>query len=102
MFANRIALEEPDAAGLLDDAVTAIVTAQTQTPFARDLAIAEKTVKTHMSSILGKLGVQSRTQAALYAGRIGLVPLDQLGAAGAIAARGSPGDQRGSGGALGS
>ena len=69
---------------------------------ARDLAIAEKTVKTHMSSILGKLGVQSRTQAALYAGRIGLVPLDQLGAAGAIAARGSPGDQRGSGGALGS
>lgn len=48
---------------------------------ARDLSIAEKTVKTHVSSILGKLGVQSRTQAALYAGRIGLVPLDQLGAA---------------------
>jgi DNA-binding NarL/FixJ family response regulator len=33
-----------------------------------------------VSSILGKLGVQSRTQAALYAGRIGLVPIDQLGA----------------------
>jgi DNA-binding NarL/FixJ family response regulator len=48
---------------------------------ARDLTIAEKTVKTHVSSILGKLGVQSRTQAALYAGRIGLVPLEQLGAA---------------------
>jgi DNA-binding NarL/FixJ family response regulator len=48
---------------------------------ARDLSIAEKTVKTHVSSILGKLGVQSRTQAALYAGRIGLVPLDQLGTA---------------------
>jgi DNA-binding NarL/FixJ family response regulator len=47
---------------------------------ARDLSIAEKTVKTHVSSILGKLGVQSRTQAALYAGRIGLVPIDQLGA----------------------
>jgi DNA-binding NarL/FixJ family response regulator len=46
----------------------------------RDLGIAEKTVKTHVSSILGKLGVRSRTQAALYAGRIGLVPLDQLGA----------------------
>lgn len=45
------------------------------------LSITEKTVKTHVSSILGKLGVQSRTQAALYAGRIGLVPLDQLGAA---------------------
>jgi DNA-binding NarL/FixJ family response regulator len=48
---------------------------------AGDLSIAEKTVKTHVSSILGKLGVQSRTQAALYAGRIGLLPLEQLGAA---------------------
>jgi DNA-binding NarL/FixJ family response regulator len=48
---------------------------------ARDLGIAEKTVKTHVSSILGKLGVQSRTQAALYAGRLSLVPLEQLGAA---------------------
>jgi NarL family two-component system response regulator LiaR len=48
---------------------------------ARDLGIAEKTVKSHVSSILGKLGVQSRTQAALYAGRLSLVPLDQLGAA---------------------
>jgi NarL family two-component system response regulator LiaR len=47
---------------------------------ARDLDIAEKTVKTHVSSVLGKLGVQSRTQAALYAGRVGLVPLDELGA----------------------
>jgi DNA-binding NarL/FixJ family response regulator len=47
----------------------------------RDLGIAEKTVKTHVSSILGKLGLQSRTQAALYAGRVGLVPLDELGEA---------------------
>jgi DNA-binding NarL/FixJ family response regulator len=46
----------------------------------RDLGIAEKTVKTHVSSILGKLGVQSRTQAALYAGRVGMVPMNQLGA----------------------
>ena len=44
------------------------------------LSITEKTVKTHVSSILGKLGVQSRTQAALYAGRVGIVPMDQLGA----------------------
>ncbi len=46
----------------------------------RDLGVAEKTVKTHVSSILGKLGVQSRTQAALYAGRVGVVPINQLGA----------------------
>jgi DNA-binding NarL/FixJ family response regulator len=40
---------------------------------ARDLNIGEQTVKTHVSSILGKLGVQSRTQAALYAQKAGLV-----------------------------
>ena len=51
---------------------------------AGELRIGEKTVKTHVSSILGKLGVQSRTQAALYAGRVGLVPADQLGSAGTI------------------
>jgi len=45
---------------------------------ARDLQIGEKTVKTHVSNILSKLGVQSRTQAALYAVRQGLVPADQL------------------------
>jgi two-component system, NarL family, response regulator LiaR len=47
---------------------------------ARDLGIAEKTAKTYVSSILAKLGVESRTQAALYAGRVGLVPVNQLGA----------------------
>lgn len=40
------------------------------------LHIGEKTVKTHVSSILGKLGVQSRTQAALHAIRLGLVPAE--------------------------
>jgi DNA-binding NarL/FixJ family response regulator len=40
------------------------------------LTIGEKTVKTHVSNILLKLGVQSRTQAALYAAQIGMVPLD--------------------------
>jgi NarL family two-component system response regulator LiaR len=40
------------------------------------LHIGEPTVKTHVRSILAKLGVQSRTQAALYAMRIGLVSGD--------------------------
>lgn len=40
---------------------------------AQALVIGEKTVKTHVSNILSKLGVNSRTQAALYAARIGLV-----------------------------
>ncbi|MET7426261.1 response regulator transcription factor [Dactylosporangium sp. NPDC005555] len=39
---------------------------------ARTLGLAEKTVKTHVSAILMKLGVQDRTQAALYAVRSGL------------------------------
>jgi DNA-binding NarL/FixJ family response regulator len=39
------------------------------------LFIEETTVKTHVSNILGKLGVQSRTQAALYAARVGLAEL---------------------------
>jgi NarL family two-component system response regulator LiaR len=40
---------------------------------ARELGIAEKTVKTHVSAVLAKLGVTDRTQAALYAVRNGLL-----------------------------
>ncbi|MFB4316293.1 response regulator [Actinomadura sp. 21ATH] len=39
---------------------------------ARALSVSEKTVKTHVSNLLMKLGVQDRTQAALYAVRHGL------------------------------
>jgi len=46
---------------------------QSNKEIASTLTIGEKTVKTHVSNILSKLGVQSRTQAALYAVRIGLV-----------------------------
>ncbi len=46
---------------------------------AGNLYVSEKTVKAHVSSILMKLGVQSRTQAALYAVRTGLVSVDDLG-----------------------
>ena len=40
---------------------------------ARELSLSEKTVKAHVSSILAKLGVTDRTQAALYAVREGIV-----------------------------
>ena len=46
---------------------------------ATSLYVTEKTVKAHVSSILAKLGVQSRTQAALYAVRAGLVSIRELG-----------------------
>jgi two-component system, NarL family, response regulator LiaR len=53
----------------------------TNREIARALNIGERTVKTHVSHLLGKLGLQSRTQAALYAVRIGLAdqpaPTDQ-------------------------
>jgi DNA-binding NarL/FixJ family response regulator len=39
---------------------------------ARELGIAEKTVKTHVGHVLAKLGVTDRTQAALIAVRTGL------------------------------
>lgn len=45
---------------------------------ARELHLGEQTVKTHVSSILGKLGVPSRTQAALYAVKVGLVSSAEL------------------------
>lgn len=41
---------------------------------AEALTLSDKTVKTHVSRILSKLDLPSRTQAALYAVRIGLVP----------------------------
>jgi DNA-binding NarL/FixJ family response regulator len=43
---------------------------------AAELTIGENTVRTHVSSILAKLGVRSRTQAALYAAQIGLATLE--------------------------
>ncbi|WP_370350646.1 response regulator [Catenulispora sp. EB89] len=44
---------------------------------ARALVLAEKTVKTHVSNILMKLGVADRTQAALWAVRHGIAPEDE-------------------------
>ncbi|HEU0004271.1 MAG TPA: response regulator transcription factor [Ktedonobacteraceae bacterium] len=46
---------------------------QSNKQIARNLNNTEKTIKTHVSRILSKLGVQSRTQATLYAIRTGLV-----------------------------
>jgi DNA-binding NarL/FixJ family response regulator len=44
---------------------------------ARELNIAESTVKSHVGNLLSKLGLLSRTQLALYAARTGLVGLEQ-------------------------
>jgi NarL family two-component system response regulator LiaR len=39
---------------------------------AERLGISDKTVKTHVSNVLSKLGVADRTQAAVYAWKSGL------------------------------
>jgi DNA-binding NarL/FixJ family response regulator len=44
----------------------------TNAQLARELVLSEKTVKTHVSSILAKLRLADRTQAALFAARLGL------------------------------
>jgi DNA-binding NarL/FixJ family response regulator len=46
---------------------------------ARTLGINEKTVTVHVSHLLAKLGLQSRTQAALHALRVGLIPTEKIG-----------------------
>lgn len=46
---------------------------------AQTLVIADKTVKSHVSNILSKLHLADRTQAAIYALRQHIVPLDEGG-----------------------
>ncbi|MFL6121445.1 response regulator [Actinophytocola sp.] len=55
------------------DVLAELARGRSNREIARALRLAEKTVKTHVSAILGKLGVQDRTQAALHAVRTGLV-----------------------------
>ena len=55
------------------DVLAAITRGRANREIARQLGLSEKTVKTHVSAILTKLGVQDRTQAALYAVRTGIV-----------------------------
>lgn len=50
-----------------------LVDGRTNRQIAGELFIGEKTAATHVSSILGKLDVASRTEAALFAHRVGLV-----------------------------
>ena len=56
------------------DVLRLVAVGKSNKEIAHELGIGEKTVKTHVSSVLGKLGLSSRTQAALHAVRIGLVP----------------------------
>jgi DNA-binding NarL/FixJ family response regulator len=56
------------------DVLRELAQGRSQREIARALVVSEKTVKTHVSNILLKLGVQDRTQAALWAVRNGAAP----------------------------
>ncbi|MGD0003958.1 MAG: response regulator transcription factor [Anaerolineaceae bacterium] len=60
------------------DVLSLLANGKANKEIALQLHISETTVKTHVSNILTKLGVPSRTQAALYAVRIGLASLPPL------------------------
>jgi DNA-binding NarL/FixJ family response regulator len=56
------------------DVLRLIASGMSNKEIARELVMTERTVKGHVSNILGKLNLQDRTQAALYAVRHGLAP----------------------------
>jgi NarL family two-component system response regulator LiaR len=60
------------------DVLSLLANGKANKEIALQLHISETTVKTHVSNILTKLGVPSRTQAALYAVRVGLTSLPQV------------------------
>ncbi|MFB9070852.1 response regulator [Citricoccus parietis] len=55
------------------DVLTQLGAGASNSQLARELGISEATAKTHVSRVLAKLGVQSRTQAALVARDAGLM-----------------------------
>lgn len=58
-----------------------VMVGRTNKQIARSLIIAETTVKSHLSGILDKLNVQSRTEAAVYALRSGMFSAGEMQAA---------------------
>ncbi|MDB5079797.1 MAG: two component transcriptional regulator, LuxR family [Chloroflexi bacterium] len=60
------------------DVLRLIAQGQSNKEIAKTLSLGEKTIKTYVSTILTKLNMNSRTQAALYAVKIGLLGVDQV------------------------
>jgi two-component system, NarL family, response regulator LiaR len=58
------------------EVLKAISQGKDNSTIANEMNLSDKTVKTHVSNILSKLYVQDRTQAAIYALKQRLVPLD--------------------------
>jgi two-component system NarL family response regulator len=60
------------------DVLEQIVYGKSNREIAAELEVSEATVKTHINSLLSKLGVTDRTQAATAAIQRGIVPLESL------------------------
>ena len=59
------------------DVLTRIAHGRSNREIAIDLSIKDQTVKTHVSNILSKLHLADRTQAAIFALKKKLIPLDE-------------------------
>jgi NarL family two-component system response regulator LiaR len=59
------------------EVLTALAKGRSNSEIARSLSLGKETVKTHVSSILAKLGVTDRVQAAIIGLQQGLVPLEE-------------------------
>ena len=59
------------------DVLTEVARGRSNREIARALSVSEETVKSHVSSILAKLGLADRTQAAIFGLQRQLVPLDE-------------------------
>jgi NarL family two-component system response regulator LiaR len=59
------------------DVLKGLAQGRSNREIARVLSVSEETVKSHVSSILAKLGLADRTQAAIFALQRHLVPLDR-------------------------
>jgi two-component system, NarL family, response regulator LiaR len=59
------------------DVLGALARGRSNREIAKGLSVSEETVKSHVSSILAKLGLSDRTQAAIFGLQHHLVPLDE-------------------------
>ncbi len=69
--------DKPVAADFTDremDVLKLVAAGKSNQQIAQALVIGESTVKTHVSHVLSKLGVKSRTQIAVHAWQSGLIP----------------------------
>jgi len=76
--AHPAANSEPTLTAREHEVLRLLALGQTNHEIAQTLVVSDETVKSHVASILGKLGLANRAQAAVYALKRGLLSLDEL------------------------